>query len=182
MKNISKNKIMGFLTSISLVLLFFLNSSTVRADVKGEPPTNTRVKIISKKGVVQTAAWYIDQDANGWDYVLAKPSMIPPFFDKSDTKDSIWLSYFYIEPAGSNKFYIRSEKYNSNGYNYLNVSDRGYFYLDQKSRAVKFDFSQIEGTTYSIYESNSGSKLGIYSSYLTIGSGTEILNWDVIPA
>lgn len=74
----------------------------------------------------------------------------------------------------------------SKGYHdrvYFNISRRGYVYLDRKENAREFSVTKLPPSnnlfhdTFRVTDIRTGQPLGIYNSYITIGSGTIPRNW-----
>ena len=103
----------------------------------------------------------------GWDY----PSL--GSFNESQQ--------IVLEKA-NNGVYIRALNPRTSDFNYFNISNRGYVYLDRKSNAREFRIiDTYPRGTFRLVDIQTGSAVGKYSSggidYLTIYLGTEPINF-----
>lgn len=89
---------------------------------------------------------------------------------------------FIFERGSSNtRFRIRVQSPNWRNFDYFNISNRGYVYLDRRENAREFTVQAQDNGGFKIFTANNGQEVGIFrwagSYYLTIGSRTIPMNW-----
>lgn len=146
-------------------------------DSRVSAPLNTRVIIRGWDDNIRPAGGMRVGPYAGWDYAYMASN----------------VQRFYLEPTSNNNVVIRAESPNWNNYNYFNISNRGYIYLDKRANAREFSVKYLNTSVglgnlnsnmslYSIRDVRTNQMLGSYRwggyDYVTIGSGTKYLYWS----
>lgn len=104
----------------------------------------------------------------GWDYAYIR---------ENDASNK-----FVFEKGSTNTtFKVKAVSPNWSGFDYFNISNRGYIYLDKKENAREFTIQTQKTGNFKLIDANTGQEVGIYRwggyDYLTIGSGTTLILW-----
>lgn len=165
---------------LSLIAIVFLIISP-EVNLADDNVTNSTENLKNIQIPVEQEATISGMDENGIRIGFVN---VGPFagWDYAYIRENDASNKFVFEKGSTNRtFKIRAASPNWGGFDYFNISRRGYIYLDRKENAREFTIQNQQAGNFKLIDANTGQEVGIYRwgryDYLTIGPGTKIAFW-----